>query len=84
MSQLQYHPHQSRGLCPKQATTIRPRCPVTGQLLSPREGHAAVVEYLDRKGKPSGKRMSVRLANQVTPYEYSQWRRSLNVQVVHD
>ena len=83
MSQL-YHPHQSRGLRPKQATLICPRCPVTGQLLSPGEGHITVLEHLDRKDKPIGKRMSVRLATKATPYEYFQWRQSLNVQVVHD
>ena len=81
MSQL-YHRHQSRGLRAKQVTVVRPRCPVTGHLLEPGEGNTIVVEHLDRKGKPAGKRTSIRIAAKVTPYDYHCWRRAHNVQVV--
>ena len=58
-----YHPHQSRGLRPKQVTLIRPRCPVTGQLLGPGEGRVFVLEHVSPKLlKPIGKRSSMRVA----------------------
>ena len=82
MSQL-YHPHQSKGLRQPKVTITCQRCPITGHLIKPGEGHVAVMEHLDHKGKkPIGKRTSVHVATQITPYDFSQWRLRHNVQIV--
>ena len=82
MSQL-YHRHQSRGLRAKQVTVVRPRCPVTGQLLGPGQGRTVAVEGL-HEGKPNGKRTGMGIARMSLSqhFQWAHWRRAHNVQVV--
>ena len=59
----QHHPHQSRGLRPKQVTIIRPRCPVTGELLA--RSSSIVLNNTDAKGGTTS-RVSFSVAPRVT------------------